>query len=220
MPYDISLSTSNTSYGTFSVNDANAFIRMGDRLEYVIYLDYGGYFCNHICDIYDVKVNPYFRSNTASSISTNAVKQTNVPKLEDEIKLLEDIIQDLNNNCSNATTPSNILFLNFRPATGILDQQQLNNYTLKVLQRKLPKINWDAVFVRAFYYNDGVGFEVKTLLDKLKILQMFKILSQHTVTDLDLLSSIEDYDGGDENSPIVFHKGGANVKQSKMGPRP
>ncbi|XP_019559191.2 uncharacterized protein LOC109427986 isoform X1 [Aedes albopictus] len=211
-PYDIYLSTSTISYGKFVANDDKAFIRIGDHLQYDIMLHYGENNCLVISNCYIVIENPTFRVNSVSSNCTNAVKETEPDKLNEDVKLLEGIINDLHSNCSNATTVSNYLFLNFRPASANLDSQQLKIYTLKELQKKLPKMDWKTVLVRAFYYNDGVGFEVKSLLDKLKALQMFKDLARYTVTDLDQQSGIED--DNDESSPIIFH-GNAAVGKPK-----
>ncbi|XP_029728555.1 uncharacterized protein LOC115253745 [Aedes albopictus] len=195
-PYDISLSTSTISDKKFIATDDNAFIRIRDHLKSDIIFYYGGNNCSVIGHSFTVK--------DSSPIYTKAAKETKPDKLEGEVKLLEAIINDLHSNCSNATTVSNHLFLNFRPASANLDPQQLKMYTLKELQRKLPKMDWKTVLVRAFYYNDGVGFEVNTVLNKLKALQMFKALARYTVTDLDQQSGIED-DDDDESSPIIFH---------------
>lgn len=131
--------------------------------------------------------------------------QSNIAMLEDDITLLENIVYDAFQHCNNVTQTSKNLYLNFRPVETRLNSKALFDYTLDVLKEMLPKINWDTVLVNAFYYEDGVGFEVKTLIDKLKALQMSKSLSQHTVTDLDDLDQFMEDDSSESND-ISLHE--------------
>ncbi|XP_062552072.1 uncharacterized protein LOC134217350 [Armigeres subalbatus] len=200
-PYDICLNTTVPVNGIFIINDENAFIRTGDNLKVEMLL-----LMNDGC-VYGFRKEFYmndnliYRINQTTPVSPNQNNQTRITQLEEEIKLLEGIIHDMAMNSSR----SNNLYLNFRPEPAFLDPQKLHDYTLEMLQEKLPKINWTTALRSVFYYNDGIGFEMKTPLDKLKVLQMSKNLVHYTITDLDTLVEATD-DDSDENSPITFHK--------------
>lgn len=139
----------------------------------------------------------------------NDTKEGKVNQLKEEINQLEGIVDDLIKCSGNGSEVSNNLFLNFRPASVILDSKQLLDHTLDVLQKEMPKVNWKFMLTRAFYYNNGVGFEVKTMLDKLKILQMFKTSVKLTITDLDKIDKVGYFDDDyDEDSPFMLHRFG------------
>lgn len=202
-PCDICLNTTTTTpYGQFVTGDDNVLIQIGDILNYSVKLHMSDGCVHGKKDQFYVMKNPIFRLPTTCA---NDNGQSKVAKLEEEVVLLENIIQDvLQNHSNNSSEITKNLYLNFRPASVVLEPPQLYDNTLKVLQKKLPNVDWKTVLVGAFYYNDGVGFEVKTLLDKLKVLQMSKHFVQETVTDLDRLGDIED-EADNNHSEVIFH---------------
>lgn len=203
---DICLNTTDVSYGKFMIRHDNAIVRAGDHLMYrAIKQKLNG-------PAYVAKSNEFYVAESrilpqldgCSSPMTptrSSNDQSNIAMLEDDVTLLENIVYDVFQHCNNVTQTSKNLYLNFRPIDTRLDSKALFNYTRYMLKEMLPKINWDTVLVNAFYYEDGFGFEVKTLIDKLKVLQMSRSLGQQSVTDLDDLDMFVD----DESTEIAFH---------------
>lgn len=203
---DICLNTTDVSYGKFMIHNDNAIVRAGDHLMYrAIKQKING-------SAYVTRSNEFYVAETrilpqlegcSSSVPTarSSNDRSNIAMLEDEINLLENIVYDAFQHCNNITQTSKNLYLNFSPLETRLDSKALFDNTLDVLKEMLPKIDWDTALVNAFYYEGGVGFEVKSLIDKLKALQMSKSLSHYTVTDLDDLDQFVD----DESNDISFH---------------
>lgn len=203
---DICLNTTNVSYGKFMIHHDSAIVRAGDHLMYrAIKQKVNG-------PAYVAKSNEFYvaesrilpqldgcSSPTTPTKSSN--DQSNIAMLEDDVTLLESIVYDVFQHCNNVTQTSKNLYLDLRPMDTRLDSKALFDYTLDVLKEMLPKIDWDTVLVNTFYYEDVIGFEVKTLIDKLKALQMSKSLGQQTVTVLDDLDLNMDY----ETTEIYFH---------------
>lgn len=203
---DICLNTTDVSYGKFMIHHDNAIIRAGDHLMYrVIKQKSNG-------QAYVAKSNEFYvaesrilpqlggcSSDMPTTKSSN--DQSNIAMLEDEVTLLKSIVYNAFQHCNNVTQTSKNLYLNVRPMETRLDSKTLFNHTLDVLKEMLPRIDWDTALVHAFYYEDGIGFEVKTLIDKLKALQMSKNLSESTVTDLDDLDQFVE----DETNEISYH---------------
>lgn len=117
---------------------------------------------------------------------------------EEDINLLESIIYDVIQHCDNMTEISKNLCLHYESPPD-LNSKQLYEYTRNELQILFPNISWSTVLVNAFYRNDGIGFEVMTLIDKLRILKLSKNLDPDTISDMDhldqstLRGSTEDY---------------------------
>lgn len=136
------------------------------------------------------------------STSRSTKDQSSIAGLAAEVNLLENIIYDVFQHCNNVTQTSKNLFLHSRPAKPLLDSKALYNHTLQVLKKTLPSIDWDKKLMHAFYYENGVGFEVKTLIEKLKVLQMSKnSIRPSVISDLDDLghSNNENGSGDGEN---------------------
>lgn len=201
---DICLNTTELTYGKYVLRSDDAIVRGGDHLMYnAIKQKVNG-------SAYIMRSNEFYVAESRilsqqakcppQSRPTSGSSTERIATLEEEVNALETIVYDVFQHCNNVTQISKNLYLNFRPAeTTRLDSKQLFNYTRNVLKEMLPKIDWDAVLINAFYYEDGVAFEVKTLIDKLKVLQMSKNFTQFTVNDLDDMETttegneIEDY---------------------------
>lgn len=203
---DVCMNTTEVSYGKFIIRNDNAIVRAGDHLMYraIKQKINGSAYVAKSSEFYvaESRILPQLEECSPSVPTTRLSNdQSNIAMLEDEVTLLENIVYDAFQHCNNVTQTSKNLFLNFRPVDTRLDSKALFTNTLAELKKMLPKIDWDTVLVNAFYYEDGVGFEVKTLIDKLKALQMAKNLSQHTVTDLDDLDQFVD----DESNEIMYN---------------
>ncbi|XP_065085830.1 uncharacterized protein LOC135707844 [Ochlerotatus camptorhynchus] len=203
---DICLNTTDVSYGKFMIHNDNAIIRAGDHLMYraIKQKINGSAYVAKSNEFYvaESRILPQLEECSSPMPTTRSSNdQSNIAMLQDDVTLLENIVYDAFQHCNNVTQTSKNLYLNFRPVETRLNSKALFDYTLDMLKEMLPKIDWDTVLVNAFYYEDGVGFEVKTLIDKLKALQMSKNLGEHTVTDLDDLDQFVD----DESNEISFH---------------
>lgn len=203
---DICLNTTDVSYGKFIIHNDNAIVRAGDHLMYRAIKQ------KKNRSAYVAKSNEFYVAASrilpqldgcSSPISTtrSSNDDSKIATHADEITLLENIVYNTFQHCNNITQTSKNLFLNFRPLDSRLDSKALFDYTLDALKDMLPKIDWDTVLVNAFYYENGVGFEVKSLLDKLKALQMSNTLTRSTVTDLDDVDQFAD----DESTEISLN---------------
>lgn len=198
---DVCLNTTEVSYGKFIIRSDDAIIRGGDHLMY------NAFKINANGSVYAIESNEFHvaesriisrqagcSSRSRSSIASVADDKKKIAMLEDELNVLENIVYGVIEHCNNVTQISKNLYLNFRPVDTRLDSRDLFNYTSSVLKEMLPKVDWDTVLIYATYYEDGVAFEVKTLIDKLKVLQMAKDLTNYTVSDLDELDGTLDED--------------------------
>lgn len=208
---DICLNTTDISYGKFIIHDDEAIIRAGDNLKYrFIFQMSNGTTFERKGEFFVSGNRMFLQQERCSSKPTSSpaeVDQSKTAMYEEDINLLETIVYDVFQHCNNVTEISKNLYLNSRPAAAVLEPKQLFENTQGVLQNMLPKINWKTVLVNAFYYNDGVGFEVLTLIDKLKILQLSKSFVQTTIIDLDELDqSTDEGSSTDEDyNEIMFH---------------
>lgn len=112
--------------------------------------------------------------------------------LRDEIKLLEDILLEVNQECNASQNQTKQLHLLTETPTRY-NAAELYEFATNWLTSALPSVNWNRTMVDAFYViNGGIGIEVATMLDKLKILKMAQGLAEQPITDLDTFQS-EDF---------------------------
>lgn len=214
---DICFNTSQAQYGKFIIRDENAFIRPGDTLQYTFqfYMSNG--------TIFEMKSEFYVSANRVlqrqyndstlqrDSVTTvspiTGTDESKIAMYEENITMLESIVSDVFYHCNNVIETTKNLYLNVKPTTATgLDSKQLYESTLNVLQKVLPKINWKSVMVNAFYYNDGLGFEVTTLIDKLKILHLSKTIADSPISDMDNINPSTDAESAtDDYNDITFH---------------
>lgn len=201
---DICLNTTELTYGKYVLRSDDAIVRGGDHLMYnaIKQKVNGSAYIMRSNEFYvaESRILPQQAQCPSRSRPEVGSSAERIASLEDEVNALETIVYDVFQHCNNITQISKNLYLNFRPAQTIrLDSKQLFDYTRNVLKEMLPKVDWDTVLINAFYYEDGVAFEVKTLIDKLKVLQMAKNFTQFTVNDFDDMETttegneIEDY---------------------------
>uniref|UniRef100_A0A182QCJ9 CBM39 domain-containing protein n=1 Tax=Anopheles farauti TaxID=69004 RepID=A0A182QCJ9_9DIPT len=186
---DICLSTTEVSYGKFILRSPDAVIRSRDHLYYnAIVKKTGG-------QEYVSRSNEFYVSESRILVGdmggSGSPCETAVVPLsgEDdkqlaEIKLLEAILLDLNDQCDGQTNRTKQLLLSATTPTRY-DAKQLYEYAASVLGQKMPALNWNRTLVDAFYANNGIGFEVATTVDKLKVLKLAKQLNDGSVVDLD-----------------------------------
>lgn len=190
---DICLNTTEVTYGKYVLRSDDAIVRGGDHLMYnaIKQKVNGSSYIMRSNEFYvaESRILPQQAQCPSRTPAASGSSSERIAQLEEEVNTLETIVYDIFQHCNNITQISKNLFLNFRPAESRLESKQLFDYTLNVLKEMLPKVDWDTVLINAYYYEDGVAFEVKTLIDKLKVLQMAKNFTQFTVNDLDDLEA-------------------------------
>lgn len=200
---DICLNTTQTAYGKFIIQDDNAVIRSGDNVHYTFhfYMSNGTVFIKE-SEFY-VSANRVFHQQQRYTATTVSPAEQNVEsklvKYEEDINLLESIVYDVFQQCNNVTEFTKHLYLNITPIATTLNSKQLYEYTLESLQKMLPDMAWNSVLVNAFYNNDGIVFEVMTLIDKLKVLQLSKTMTDNPIIDVDNLDQLIDVDSTNED---------------------
>lgn len=185
--FNIHLNATTSSYGKFIICDDNAVIKAGDLLKYRFTLMFDNETSPHDgrFRVADAKIyHQHERCPSTTSTSTTEVDLPEATSLEEDLQFLESIVKDVLQHCSSVTATSKNLYLDSRPAPN-LDPEKLYNFTLNELKTMLPKINWIAALVHTFYYNDGVGFEVKNDIEKLKVLKLSKSINLNAIRDMD-----------------------------------
>lgn len=195
---DICLNTTESTYGKFMIRNDNAIIRAGDHLKYRVikHMVNGSIHAMKSNEFYvaDYRLLPQLDGCSSSLSTSGTTKDPTSPGLKAEINLLESIIYDIFQHCNNVTQPSKNLFLHSHPEKPLLDSKALYNRTLQMLKKNIPSIDWDKKLMHAFYYENGVGFEVKTMIDKLKVLYLSKNMIQpnpYVISDLDELGNAD-----------------------------
>lgn len=202
---DICLNTTQSTYGKFMIRNDNAIIRAGDHLKYRVIKQMvnGSSHAMKSNEFYvaDYRILPRLdECSSLLSTSGSSKKQPSITDLKAEINLLENIIYDMFQHCNNATQPSKNLFLHSRLEKPLLDSKALYNHTMQMLKKTIPSIDWDKKLMHAFYYENGVGIEVKTMIDKLKILQLSKNAVQpYAISDFDDLQHANQENGSGES---------------------
>lgn len=203
----VCLNTTTASYGKFIIHDDNAVIRPKDYLEYQLsFRDSRGRISIEKGEFYVAGNRIFHRQEPCSSTTNTSTTKVELPRaasLQENINLLENIVNDVFHRCNNVTEISKNLYLNFRPAPN-LDPRKLYEFTLNELQTMLPTINWNNALVHTFYYNDGVGFEVKNHIDKLKVLKLSRDFNRSAIRDWDDLEQSMNTSDNNEDYNDVF----------------
>ncbi|XP_035780266.1 uncharacterized protein LOC118460232 [Anopheles albimanus] len=202
---DICLNTTEVTYGKFILRSENAIIRGRDRVTYRAILKKTNSEPRISCsnEFYVSESRILLGSVTGEAIACNSA--TTEPRigesdrgdasdkaLRDEIKLLEDILLEVNQECNASQNQTKQLHLLTETPTRY-NAAELYEFATNWLTSALPSVNWNRTMVDAFYViNGGIGIEVATMLDKLKILKMAQGLAEQPITDLDTFQS-EDF---------------------------
>uniref|UniRef100_A0A182KGQ8 CBM39 domain-containing protein n=1 Tax=Anopheles christyi TaxID=43041 RepID=A0A182KGQ8_9DIPT len=189
---DICLNTTEVSYGKFILRSENAVIRNRDHVYYnaIVKKANGKAYISRSNEFYvsESRILLGDVTGTASACGGNtavANLSDNDKRLANEIKLLEEILLEVNDQChAGEQNRTKQLLLSAETPTRY-DAKQLYQYVEEQLAQKLPTIDWNRTLVEAFYATDGIGFEVATTIDKLKVLKLAKALPQQPITDLD-----------------------------------
>ncbi|XP_053695762.1 uncharacterized protein LOC128743243 [Sabethes cyaneus] len=198
---DVCLNTTENSYGKFILRDDDAIVRGGDHLEYkVIKQKTNG-------EAYVSKRDEFFVSESriipqpvgCPRSSEPNKPDNNITMLQQKVTVLERVVSDVFQHCNNITRSSKNLYLNLRPMDTRLDTKGLFNYTLSMLKDMMPSVDWDTVLIHAFFYDNGIAFEVKTFVDKLIVLEISKDFTQILISDLD------DLDGATTDNEIELY---------------
>uniref|UniRef100_A0A182NF17 CBM39 domain-containing protein n=1 Tax=Anopheles dirus TaxID=7168 RepID=A0A182NF17_9DIPT len=189
---DICLSTTEVSYGKFILRSADAEIRAADHLYYnaIIKKNGGQKFTSRSNEFY-VSASRILMGNMAGGSSSCDTAVAPLPEEDqqqlDEIKMLEDILSELDDQCrAGQKSRTKQLLLNAETPTRY-NAKQLYEYAASVLGQQMPAINWNRTLVDAFYASNGIGFEVSTTVEKLKVLKLAKALPSGSIVDLDTL---------------------------------
>ncbi|XP_049536442.1 uncharacterized protein LOC125951561 [Anopheles darlingi] len=198
---DICLNTTEVSYGKFILRSENAIIRGRDRVTYraILKKTNSEPRISSSNEFYVSESRILLGSVTGEAIACNSA--TSEPRigesngddkaLRDEIKLLEDILLEVNQECSASQNQTKQLHLIAETPTRY-NAAELYEFAINWLTSALPSVNWNRTMVDAFYVvNGGIGIEVATIIDKLKILKMAQGLADHPITDLDTFQSEE-----------------------------
>ncbi|XP_050083317.1 uncharacterized protein LOC126569939 [Anopheles aquasalis] len=197
---DICLNTTEVSYGKFILRAENAIIRGRDRVTYRAILKKTNSEPRISCsnEFYVSESRILLGSVNGEAIACNSA--TTEPRigdasdkaLRDEIKLLEDILLEVNQECNASQNQTKQLHLIAETPTRY-NAAELFEFATNWLTSALPSVNWNRTMVDAFYViNGGIGVEVATIIDKLKILKMAQGLPDQPITDLDTFQN-EDF---------------------------
>ncbi|XP_055544219.1 uncharacterized protein LOC129729575 [Wyeomyia smithii] len=167
--------------GKFFIRDDNVLVKKGDVLEYVAITDNGKTVQRHKRKKLVVSDHIIKRQGRCACgsppVPLSSVRDTEPSA---EIELLERIITSLSNRCAEGIV-SNYLFLQVSNAAGpsnLLERVQAYLSANTSLQPYVSTV------IAAEEYADGIAFQLKTIVDKLKILEL-------SPTGSDIL----DYDG-------------------------
>ncbi|XP_058452148.1 uncharacterized protein LOC131430904 [Malaya genurostris] len=160
--------TTEVMHGKFFIQDDNVIVKKGDVLEYVAITDNGNTVQRHKPKklvVNDYLIKPQGRCACPAPVQYSSVHES---EPSGEIELLERIISHLSNRCA-AGVVSNYLFLQVGSPAGPSDLvQRVKSY---LTDNVLLKPYADAV-TSAEEYADGIGFQMKSVVDKLKILEL------------------------------------------------
>ncbi|XP_055598871.1 uncharacterized protein LOC129748332 [Uranotaenia lowii] len=181
--------TTDVMHGKFFIQDDNVVVKKGDVLEYVAITSNGKTTQRHKprkIVVNDYIIKPQGRCNCPAPIQPSTVHESDSAA---EIQLLERIISGLSQRCADGAV-SNFLFLQAdRPSSGSRDL--LEHVRSYLLANKDLKAYAGAV-TSAEDYSDGIAFQVKSLIDKLKILEISSTSSD--IIDYDSFSTIDKID--------------------------
>ncbi|XP_058819524.1 uncharacterized protein LOC131682212 [Topomyia yanbarensis] len=160
--------TTEVMHGKFFIQDDNVIVKKGDVLEFVVITDNGKTVQRHKrrkLVVNDYIIKPEGRCACPAPVQHSAVREADPAG---EIELLERIISNLSNRCAEGVV-SNYLFLQVGTPAGPSDLvQRVKTY---FTSNTLLKPYAEAV-ISAEEYADGIGFQMKSVIDKLKVLQL------------------------------------------------
>lgn len=195
---DICLNTTEVSYGKFILRSDDAIIRSRDHVYYnaIVKKTSGKAYVARsnefyvsesrilIADITGGATNAHDEKTSVAQAQLGNVANNTPNPLQQEVKLLEEILNELNQQCNPAQNQTKELLLNISTPTR-LDAKDLHQFMTRELTVKLPAIDWNRMLVDTYYTTNGIVFEVPTFIDKLKILKLAKKLPDQPIVDMD-----------------------------------
>ncbi|XP_055638806.1 uncharacterized protein LOC129776898 [Toxorhynchites rutilus septentrionalis] len=180
--------TTDSMHGKFFIQSDELIVKRGDILEYVVITDNGKTVQRHKPK--RMVVNEYIIKPQGRCACPTTTPQfvTHGSDSDVEIDLLERVISHLSNRCSEGTV-SNYLFLQvLTPAESKVPLDHVRGY-LTANPALKPYV--DAV-TSAEDYADGISFQMKSIVDKLKILELS--ITNDDILDFDGLTTIGNID--------------------------
>lgn len=192
---DICLNTTEVSYGKFIIRSDDAIIRSRDHVYYnaIVKKTSGKAYVARSNEFYvsesriliaDITGGATNARDESSSVAQAPSGSLASNALQQEVKLLEEILSELNQQCHPTQNQSKELLLNVSTPTR-LDAKDLHQFMTRELTAKLPTIDWNRVLVDTYYTTNGIVFEVPTIVEKLKILKLAKKLPDQLIVDVD-----------------------------------
>ncbi|XP_058120311.1 uncharacterized protein LOC131293016 [Anopheles ziemanni] len=199
---DICLNTTEVSYGKFILRSNDAIIRSRDHVYYnaIVKKTSGKAYVARsnefyvsesrilIADITGGASNSRDESSSVVQAQSGNLADKTPNALQQEVKLLEEILDELNQQCNLAQNQSRELLLSVSTETR-LDAKDLHQFMTRQLSAKLPSIDWNRVLVDTYYTTNGIIFEVPTIVEKLKILKLAKKLPDQPIVDVDVFET-------------------------------
>lgn len=188
--------TSEITHGKFFLQDENVIVKSGDILEYVIITNNGKTVQRHkprklIVDDYLIKPKGKCACPLGAvtpSTPTDTAKQV-FDEPTDEIALLERILERVSKKCAEGIM-SNFLFLQTDRVDG--PTNDLKQVVRDYFQKKDALKPLADTILSAEDGSDGIVFQVKSIIDKLKILELAR--QESDILDYDKLTAIDDFD--------------------------
>lgn len=170
--------TTEVTHGKFFIQDDNVIVKKGDVLEYVAITDNGKTVQRHkprkiVVSEYIIKPQGRCACTAGTPAQTSTVHDPANPTAE--IEMLERIITNLSNRCAEGIV-SNYLFLQVETPTGPSDLLERVKSYFTANPALKPYVN---AITTAEDYSDGIAFQMKSIVDKLKILEL-----SHTGSDI------------------------------------
>ncbi|XP_062552196.1 uncharacterized protein LOC134217446 [Armigeres subalbatus] len=167
--------TTKATHGKYFLQDDNVIVKKGDVLEYIAITDNGMTTQRHkprkiVVNEYIIK--PMGRCACPAPVVTSTIHESNPSA---EIELLERVITSLSNRCAQGLV-SNYLFLQVDNADGPVNLLERVKKYFETNPALKPYIG---AITSAEDYSDGIAFQVKSIVDKLKILEL-----THTGNDI------------------------------------
>ncbi|XP_058058763.1 uncharacterized protein LOC131209665 [Anopheles bellator] len=197
---DICLNTTEITYGKFILRSDDAIIRSRDHLFYNAILQKAGakasvsrsneFYVSEsrilLGSVTGEASSCNKNANSALTTATQRIGSSEVEKLRGEVKLLEDILLEVNQKCYAGQNQTKQLHLTAETPTRYEGAKELYEFAANWLNSALPTINWNRTLVDAFYVNGGIGIEVPTIIEKQKIFKLAEALPGQPISDLDL----------------------------------
>ncbi|XP_029718237.2 uncharacterized protein LOC109430151 [Aedes albopictus] len=167
--------TTQATHGKYFLQDDSVIVKKGDVLEYIAITDNGKTTQRHKprkIIVNDYIIKPMGRCACPEPVVPSTVHESD-PNAE--IELLERVISGLANRCADGLVSKN-LFLQVDNAAG---PNNLLERVKKYFEANPALKPYVDSIVSAEDYSDGIAFQMKTIVDKLKVLELM-----HTGNDI------------------------------------